>query len=95
MPCFVHPDSDQLQVVPSGASTDWKLLRDLLVFPLIITWGGTLPPAALIAAIAVIVSRLPLVLPCKYLLPFAATTFLVCDQAEPRSHPCSSPHSTC
>jgi len=74
MPCFVHPVSDQLHVVPTGASSNWKLLRDRVVFPFTITWGGMVPPAALIAAIIVIVSRFPLVLACKYLLPFVAIT---------------------
>jgi len=32
MPCFVHPGSDQLHAVSSGASSDWKLKRDRLVF---------------------------------------------------------------
>jgi hypothetical protein len=44
------------------------------VFPLTITCGGSDPPAAFIAPIIVIVSRLPLVLLWRYFVPRSVTT---------------------
>ena len=74
MPCFVHPDGETLHVDPSGALCTSEPWRDLLFLPLAIMCGGILSPAALTHAMTVKVSRLPLVLAWRNLVPFCART---------------------